>query len=511
MTKRIKDGEHWLIGSMTRFGKSQLALRWMLEKATAGDTAVVLIDPPGTLAEEFVRHLAHRGLAGRLIWDRMTDNRNCPGYEFLTPNTGENAEELDRVACKNFKSFILQHEDKYDARQNKGIDQGLELYAAIQIQQPETPPYWFQHAFDPKSAEHKIIRSRIRDDKLLFKFVAWSNYKGTQWEMYPGALVRRLSVLAEPWVRARWGASYDFRAHLNGNGIAVFSGSLSGEIDIESLRFLCNMFTLKVLNHCRSGARTNTYFVGDEITKAGYLSAHLTAGLAELAKEPAGLSAVLLVQNPALMSADEQIQSDVMGNTFKAWGRLQADGARVASEGIGAAILDPKKVKYTRERYENVIRQEEEPYETVTRHKDSESVTKGKRTVNRHERERVTEDVPYTFDEQRQLVQQRIVGMGKGWFYFSDDEGVTPEPVYVPMLRRPFEKSPTLGDAFFRKACDLIFSGAAYRRPVTLEATWNEPVPERANDSTTSPPKKGAKGIPRSRTSRPSYRSPSGP
>jgi hypothetical protein len=523
--RHITDGEHWLLAGMTRYGKSQLALRWLVAKALAQNTAIVLFDPPGGLADLFVKHLAFHGQLKRVVWDRLANNQWCPGYDFLTPHTGPNAEELDLVSCTNFKSVILQHEGKYDARENQGISEGLDLYTGIQITVPHIPPFWFEEAFNTETAEHKVIsaaleeaiktapstRERTRREKLLRKFKVWSLMKGPQWLMYPGALVRRLRVLSRPWVRNRHGASFGLTAHLNNNQIWIVSSDHTGGIDYESSRFLFNMLLLKVFEHHRSGAQTNTFCVCDEIVKAGYLSSHFTAALSELAKR--GLSLVPGVQNPARMSDDPLIQSDTWGNTHKAFCRLSGEGARMAAREISTANLNPHLIKYTEETWQNVIRQVPEKYKTVTKHggeNKHESVTEGERLINIHDREMVKRDVRYDFSEQDRLPEQELVNGKPGWFHFIGPQGVTQKLVYVPMLPRPFGNHPTYEQAFFDKACQFIFSGPAYRRPVIEEAQWTEPPSLPPIPAIPKPPPKGNGGAGKANGSSTPKRKPSG-
>ena len=295
--------------------------------------------------------------------------------------------------------------------------------------------------------------------------------------MYPGALIRRIRLLSMPWVRARIGASFDYSEHLNNNGILIVSGNLKNQIHKDALRFLCNMHILMILQHVRGGPRNNTFLLCDELTKTGYLSEHYTAAHAELAK--AGLSITSLVQNPAKMHLNEQIQSDLLGNTFKAWGRMQADGAELAAKNVGTAILNPDLIKYVEESWQNVMYPSDESYETVSVNDEGKkTVTRGKRRVNDTVREKVERDVRYTFDEQVRLVAQKIVTLDKGYFYFEGPEGVTVQPMYIPMVTMPFAKLPLLAEGMYDKACRQIFSNSAYRKPVKVEAVWEGPMTE---------------------------------
>src|SRR5438132_13433219 len=77
---------HTLVCGTSRSGKSEAELARLVPLARRNDCAIVLLDPPGTLAAKFLLHLHALGLDGRVIYDRLADTDRVPGYDWLTPS-----------------------------------------------------------------------------------------------------------------------------------------------------------------------------------------------------------------------------------------------------------------------------------------------------------------------------------------------------------------------------------------------------------------------------------------
>src|SRR5438045_1835278 len=70
---QMTDSRHTFVCGATRSGKSEAELARLVPLAQVGESAVVLLDPYGTLARKFLPHLDLLGLTGRVIYDRLAD------------------------------------------------------------------------------------------------------------------------------------------------------------------------------------------------------------------------------------------------------------------------------------------------------------------------------------------------------------------------------------------------------------------------------------------------------
>src|SRR5436309_1163359 len=77
---------HTLVCGASRSGKSEAELARLVPLARRKDRAIVLLDPPGTLATKFLLHLHALGLDDRVIYDRLADTDRVPGYDWLVPS-----------------------------------------------------------------------------------------------------------------------------------------------------------------------------------------------------------------------------------------------------------------------------------------------------------------------------------------------------------------------------------------------------------------------------------------
>src|SRR5947209_7602611 len=84
------DVTHTLVCGASRCGKSAAELSRIVPIARAGDRAIVVVDPPGTLAAKLLLHLDALRLTERVIYDRLCDTDRVPGYDRLVASDHPN-------------------------------------------------------------------------------------------------------------------------------------------------------------------------------------------------------------------------------------------------------------------------------------------------------------------------------------------------------------------------------------------------------------------------------------
>lgn len=487
--RNYPDGTHWLWSAMTRYGKSKTILaRVLVPAAKSRKCAIVLFDAPGTLDEEYFRHLAYHGHAPRVLRDQLARTDLTPGYDWVSASTDD--DPLQRLAFNEesrdrFKFMLMAREDKKDTTQNPNIDEGLDLLLDLHLnQRPGTvsPLYWYHRALVKEAAEHKLVVANCMIEELQRKAVEFAHLPPQLWEMKCAPAQKRLrAVCRKVSFMTRTPATFNFRAFLRGNehgpGILLVSGASRGNLSKEAVRVMMSSLMMKLFDEIATGLDVPVLMVVDEGHKAGLLNANVTDALATLAKY--GLSIHLLVQNIA--SLPEDICSDILGNTYHAWGRQSASAARIAAEDIAVPLLDPDKVKYEEERWQQFWNGHEfRPTKSVSKRRDAEgktheTVSEGEQALSSYRLEKFIIKHYKPYDEQLQDVQQVLMNLGKGYWLIRD-EMVTPQPVYVPLPKEPFGKYPALAHTSYDEAMRTVLANGAYRKPVILEAACNSEI-----------------------------------
>src|SRR5438067_990035 len=118
---------HTLVCGATRSGKSEAELSRLVLLAQANSCAIVLLDPPGTLAQKFLLHLDLLGLSSRVLYDRLADTDRVPGYAWLTPS--QNADPLQRESenderVREFAAILLRRRGIPDMATTPLIEEG---------------------------------------------------------------------------------------------------------------------------------------------------------------------------------------------------------------------------------------------------------------------------------------------------------------------------------------------------------------------------------------------------
>lgn len=454
------DVRHTFVCGATRSGKSEAELVRLVSLARRGDCAIVLLDPPGTLARKFLLHLDLLGLTGRVLYDQLADTDRVPGYDWFPPST--NPEPLQREAenderIRLFADVLLRRRGTQGTATTPLIEETLLAALKLYVHQATPVPLpWLADAFDPLSERRAHLLRNCTEPELKRKLHDLGALSPTtrRTETAPAERVFR-AVLQSPAFRVRSGnATFDIDDLLDSRGILVLDGSSRGNLSRDAMSVMMGAVILRVIEHCRTGAANRVVLVLDEAANANLLGLHESQALAEAGKW--GLEVHVLVQDPLTFGPPE-VRSAVLQNTGRhEWFRQgSTEAARIAAEDVAIPQLDPLRVHHSEER----IRTVDAGFDRVTTHGRSSSVDSSGRTVQSRStstvlwpRRREVRDVQdrYTaLQDQVALVQKELMLLKPGFRYVRDD-GVTPAAEYVRRLTDPWSQNVSSGSRFGR-------------------------------------------------------------
>jgi hypothetical protein len=438
---------HTLVCGASRSGKSEAELSRLVPLASSGQCAIVVMDPPGKLAQKLLLHLYARALADRVIYDRLADTDQVPGYDWLSPST--NPDPLQREAenderIREFAAILLRRRRIQDPALTPLIEEGvlsaLRLYLA---QRSPCPLPWVADAFDLGSASRAHLLAHCTDAALVRKFHQYASLSPTARRSETGPAERILrAVLTSPAFRVRSGAAtLDLKPFLDAKGILILDGSSHGNLSRDAAAVMMGAVILRVIQHCRTGPKSRVTLVLDEAVNAGLIGVHESQALSEAGKW--GLEFHILVQNPFSFASPETT-SNVLQNCWRhEWFRQGSpEAAHLAAQDIGTPILDPLKVHHIETRVRTTIA----GYARVATTSRSERVDpQGHRsrsttwgTVLWPRRKEVGDrQLRFTaLADQILLIQKELMLLKPGERFVRCDR-ITPIPEYVPMLREP--------------------------------------------------------------------------
>jgi len=438
---------HTLVCGASRSGKSEAELARLLPLARRNDCAIVLMDPPGTLASKFLMHLHQLGLDDRVIYDRLADTDRVPGYEWLAPS--DNPDALQREAenderIREFASILLRRRGIQDPASTPLIEEGvltaLRLYIA---QEARVPLPWLADVFDRGSEARAHLLAHCTDPALVRKLHEYAALSPTARRVEIGPPQRILrAVLTSPAFRVRsGGATFDLAQFLDETGILILDGSSRGNLSRDAASVMMGAIILRVIQHCRTGSRSRVMLVLDEAVNAGLIGAYESQALSETGKW--GLEFHILIQSPFSFPS-EDIRCSVLQNCWRhEWFRQGSpEAARLAAEDIAIPMLDPLKIHHTEYR----IRTVDAGRETIQTTSRSEWVDASGRSGSSTNwntglwpRRREVRDAQerYTgLNDQILLIQKQLMLLASGYRFVRSDT-VTSLPEYVPMLSDP--------------------------------------------------------------------------
>lgn len=455
---------HTLVCGATRSGKSAAELARLVPRARAADCAIVLLDPPGTLASQFLLHLDALGVCERVLYDRLSDTDRVPGYAWLVPSGNQDplqraAEDEERV--RELAAILLRRRGIEDMASTPLIEEGV--LAALRLllrQRAPVPFFWVGEAFTLGSPARAQLLENCSDPELVRKFHNYGSLSPTARRTETGPAERILrAVCGSPafWVRSQ-GATFDFGRFLDDRGILIVDGMSRGNLSRDAASIMMGAVALRVLQHCRTGAKSRVVLVLDEAVNAGLIGVHESRALAEAGKWR--LEFHVIVQDPFNFPSEE-IRNNVLQNCGRhEWFRQGSpNAARLAAEDIGTPLLDPLQVHHTEFR----IRTRDAGFDRImTRARGEWFERDGRRlgrttswnTVLWPRRTEVkdAQDRYTTLVDQVVLLQKELMSLETGYRFVRSDT-VTPRPEYVPLLADSWAEIDGSGD-------DLLASGA---------------------------------------------------
>jgi hypothetical protein len=360
--KRAPEGasvQHILVCGASRSGKSEAELARLVPLARRSDCAIVLLDPPGTLAVKFLLHLDDLGLTRRVLYDRLADTDRVPGYEWLVPSSHPDplqreAENDERI--RGFAAVLLRRRGIQDTAGTPVIEESL--LAALRLfihQKPPAPLPWLAEAFTVGSAIRARLLAHCEDADAVQKFHDYAalSFTARRGETGPAERILR-AVCMSPAFRVRSGeATFDFDQFLDGRGILILDGSSRGNLSRDAASVMMGAIVLRVIQHCRTHAAGRVVLVLDEAVNAGLIGLHESQAIAEAGKW--GLEFHILVQDP-LSFPSLAIQSNVLQNCWRhEWFRQGSpQAARLAAEDVAIPLLNPLQLHHTENRFRTV-------------------------------------------------------------------------------------------------------------------------------------------------------------
>jgi hypothetical protein len=441
--------EHIFVCGATRSGKSEAELSRLVPLAKANDCAIVLLDPPGTLASKLLLHLDACGLTRRVIYDRLADTDRVPGYDWLAQSAHPDslqreAENDERI--REFAAILLHRRGMQDTAKTPLIEEGL--LAALRLylhQRTPVPLFWLADIFTPGSDARKHLLANCTEPSVVRKFQMYAALSPTARRNDTAPAERILRAVCEsPSFRVRsGGATVYLDRFLDDNGILILDGSSWGNLSRDAASIMMGAIALRVMQHCRIGSKSKVVLVLDEAVNANLVGLRESQAIAEAAKW--GLEFHVIVQDP-FNFPNEEIRNNVLQNCGRhEWFRQGSPAAaRLASEDIGTPILDPLKVHHTEYR----IRTTDAGFERIQTTARGEWFDPGGRTRGRNtnwntvlwpRRREVADPQPRYTDlaDQIVLIQKELMLLKPG-YRLVRSATVTTEPEYIPMLMHPW-------------------------------------------------------------------------
>lgn len=474
---------HALIVGASGYGKSQFELRALVEATMTRDTAIILLDPHGTLAQDFLMHLAERHQLHRVIYDRLADTDLIPSYDWLTPSASPNpytrlTQNDDKI--RKFIALLIRRGGLKDTSGTPTIEAGLLNALRLYIHQDTPVPlHWLAHLYTPGGGvlDYMVKHCTEPDTKLQMERLLLMNGPTREKESGPADRRLRAILMSPAFVLRCSGASFDFDAHLANKGILILDGY---DCNPDSVSVMMSAITLKTIDFCKRTSNKVQITI-DEALNANLLGLQESQALAEVRKF--NLTFRILLQT--LTFPDPLITTNVLQNCDRHYWFRQGDpeSAELAAKDVAIVILDAMKVHHT----EWKKRQVDDGYRHIQTTSSSKSKDEKGKVVGKssntsesflHKTKEVTEgqDRYTSYSDQQMDVQQKLMKLGKGWWF---ERGQT-EPQWREMLKEicqhlhsitgglSSEAVEKLKATKLQRAIDTVKSSSAYKIPVII-------------------------------------------
>jgi hypothetical protein len=417
----------------------------LVRLARQEECAIVLLDPPGTLATQFLLHLRARRLDGRVIYDRLADTDYVPGYDWLTAS--DQADPFQRRAenderIREFAAILLRRRGIHDPAKTPVIEEGL--LAALQLylaQDSPVPLPWLADVFDRRAEAHVYLLEHCTKPALAQKFREYAALSPSvrRAEVAPAERILQ-AVLHSPAFQVRsGGATFALEQFLNERGVLILDGSSHGNLSRDAVSVMMGAIILRIIRHCRTGSKCRVVLVLDEAVNADLIGLQESRALAEAGKW--NLEFHILVQSPFSFPS-EDIRQNVLQNCWRhEWFRQGSPAAaRLAAEDVAIPLLNPLQVHHTEQSVRTAIAGFHR-LRLASGNEWTDASGKKRRLTSWHtilwphsrvireEQDRYT-----TLADQILLMQKELMQLRPGWRFVRSDT-VTPAPEYVKLLR----------------------------------------------------------------------------
>ncbi|HEV7282279.1 MAG TPA: hypothetical protein VGN57_18905 [Pirellulaceae bacterium] len=524
-----------IIGS-SGSGKSLGSLSDMTAVAEARDSAMIVMDPHGLLAENFALQLVSRGMQNRLLYDRLSSfDRILAGFK-LTQSVEEHFLKRESENTKRIMSLIdlmwRASRREGDPHSMPTMSEGADIVIRLMLFQREPMPLSllpyamrFSHPICQRLIEgctDEEVRERMSD---LRRLKAKNADKQLEDAIGPiKRLVRQTFGL--PAFRERCDGSFDLEQALVNRQIIIVDGSDDGTVSKQSVTAVYGALNLQIdqvlrRRFTRTGKPTPVVVVWEEAGATDIIGPNEVDMLRELRKT--GFAGWIINQD-SNFGPPEQWETIKSCTPEKVWYNPGDDELGTdAGKSLAFRKLDPLKVKHVHETERMVF----DKWENVTRTGKSKSGSKETETETNTERAKykpVIDRRPefFSLDDQIKLEVQKLMGMGKGYRMIVRPDYVSQSPEYVQMLPEPWPARlyPGLAEKKLERAIRESQQRAEFKTPVELDeslwqstttsshenATSNEtnsstfhPLPQnnRSKQASTPQPRKRGKGTTR--------------
>lgn len=301
-----------LVTGATRSGKTTAEIKRIVEAVEQGgrQMAAVIIDPhTDSLAWGVLLQLVARGLAPRILFERLSNLDRVLGWQFLARSTA--ATPLLRLAeddesIHTFADLLVRRRGLHGLQRFPLMEEWLQAALKFFLYQPEPLSLaLLPLVFLPDHPFFRRMLSRCQDPLVAQKFWQLSDGKIPRSQYAP---TDRLvcSLCNSPAFQIRCGSSFQLPAFLDRGGILIVEGGSGGTVSEDALRTMMGAVILQTIQYVRRRPRPvpRVLLSLDEATNADLIGAsgYEVKALAELQKR--GLDMDILVQSPNFPGQD---------------------------------------------------------------------------------------------------------------------------------------------------------------------------------------------------------------
>jgi|GEM_PF-5460477 len=337
--------KHVLIVGGSGQGKSSHEIKELVEQAQQNKTAIIVVDPHGTMTQELVAHLydpTNEIDSQRILYDRLVDVDRVLKWDFLTPSTAanrDNRQGANQTRCERFVEILLRRRGKGSAADTPMTEEWL--YAALNLyifQRQHRPLSDIRYAFSFEHPRFGAMLDGCTDDDTVYKFRQLID-DGKNSFVSAQRLIEKVFQSPAFRLRTDHGGGFNFTQHLNRKGIILIEGGAGGDLSPDAMEVMMGSVVLKTFDFLRARKREfpSVILCLDEATNANLVgeAGQEVKALAELRKW--GLEMHIMVQR---FDFPGQITKDVITNcdTKKYYKCAETSTANLAGIDLGGSF-----------------------------------------------------------------------------------------------------------------------------------------------------------------------------